>query len=482
MALVLFTGTIATLSNEVDWLIQHDMRVAPKGEVVSWGEMEAAARSYQPGDTVVSISAMPVSSVPANHFAYRARMIDERGVQYFLHINQWTGEVTGTTHPLTVQRFFRDLHRYLFMPNVIGLPIVSSLAIVLAISLYTGLKTARNWRTLATRIRFNKNLRTAMGDAHKAAGIWASWFFIIIIVTGVWYLAELLGRSAGVRFDPPGHILNEEQVSAFGDIIDDADASVLVAAAKKAFPELKPTAVSFPQAADRPVVVSGRAGNILIRERANSVFLHPVSAEVIAIRRAKEIGWLKYLNQIADPLHFGYFGGLPTKLIWFFFGVAMTGLSLTGVWLTYKRLKPTTLSKAQFATLPVLMGMMIAGYFWFERYQAPDTPTYALTLPAKNHAGIDSSLALALDDMGIPNGKMRLVLASEKGRPNIQNVTVMLSNQSEPFVASARAHNGDLKIPLQIDAHTLSDANWIDVSINLASGRKIMKRWDRDYE
>ena len=189
MSLVLLTGTIATISNEIDWLIQHDMRVTPKGEFIGWGALETAARAYSPGDVVVSISSMPVSSVPADHFAYRARMVNESGGQYFLHLNQWTGEVTGTTHPLTVQRFFRDLHRYLFMPNFIGLPLVTSLAFVLAVSLYTGLKTTRNWRTLATRIRLKKGARVAVGDAHKFTGIWASWFFIIIVVTGVWYLA-----------------------------------------------------------------------------------------------------------------------------------------------------------------------------------------------------------------------------------------------------------------------------------------------------
>ena len=32
MAVVLFTGTFATVSNELDWLTQHDMRVSPDGE------------------------------------------------------------------------------------------------------------------------------------------------------------------------------------------------------------------------------------------------------------------------------------------------------------------------------------------------------------------------------------------------------------------------------------------------------------------
>ncbi|MEM6633619.1 MAG: PepSY-associated TM helix domain-containing protein, partial [Bacteroidota bacterium] len=40
---------------------------------------------------------------------------------------------------------------------------------------------------------------------------------------------------------------------------------------------------------------------------------------------------------IADPLHFGYWGGLITKIIWFFGGLSISGLVLTGIWISLKR-------------------------------------------------------------------------------------------------------------------------------------------------
>ena len=75
-----------------------------------------------------------------------------------------------------------------------GDTLLTSLAFVLAISLYTGLKTTRKWGQAATRIRFGKSARVAVGDYHRAVGIWSIWFFVVMIITGLWYQWHLLKR------------------------------------------------------------------------------------------------------------------------------------------------------------------------------------------------------------------------------------------------------------------------------------------------
>lgn len=44
-----------------------------------------------------------------------------------------------------------------------------------------------------------------------------------------------------------------------------------------------------------------------------------------------------YLNDITDPLHFGSWGGLTTKILWFLGGLAISSLVHTDIWIALRR-------------------------------------------------------------------------------------------------------------------------------------------------
>lgn len=54
-------------------------------------------------------------------------------------------------------------------------------------------------------------------------------------------------------------------------------------------------------------------------------------------QRAEELGPLSRWFDTADELHFGTFGGLTTKLVWFAFGLALSSLIPTGAYLWVRR-------------------------------------------------------------------------------------------------------------------------------------------------
>ncbi|MEM8974488.1 MAG: PepSY-associated TM helix domain-containing protein [Pseudomonadota bacterium] len=353
MSLVLFTGTFATISQELDWLANPAMRVSPDGEMVSMQAMVDAVEAQDPAATV-----MGIGPGEGDHFAYEVRVFTADGVVKTRLVDQWTGEVTGERGFFDIKYFFRQLHRYLFLPAWLGLTVVSSMAIVLSISLYTGLKTSRNWRTLMTRIRFSKGARTAIGDAHKAAGLWSIWFFVLMISTGLWYYAEFLGTD----FEPRQPAVAEERITTMGDVLVNPKVPQIIDAAQAAYPDLQISDITFGGVlGPNAIMVDGTVGNPIVRKRANRVFLDPVSLEVIHVARDRDLDWVQWLNQIADPLHFGNFGGLPVKLIWFTFGLFMTGLSISGVWLTWRRLRLNGASRVQLSMLPLVLLAGVAG-------------------------------------------------------------------------------------------------------------------------
>lgn len=472
MTIIVATGTFATVSNEIDWLFQHDMRVVPDGSKVSWQVIEDAAKAYDPEGRMINLEAMP-----GDHFAYRARMTNAHGQPYFLHINQWTGEVTGTTHPMTVQRILRDFHRHLFMPNFIGLPLVSAFAFVLAISLYTGLRTTRNWKTIATRIRVSKGTRTTIGDAHKAFGIWAIWFFLVMIVTSVWYLAEFGAGVAGSRFEPERPRLETAQVHAFGEVIQDRGAGDIIAAARAAYPELKPTQILYPFTARDPVTVLGMTDNPLLRDRANRVFLNPVTLEPLKVQRASEIGAIAWLNELADPLHFGYFGGLPTKLVWFVFGLGMTGLSLSGVWLTWKRLKSTSVTKAQFATFPVLLISFAFATGWYDRLHTPSLPASERMCAESGSGPVSLKVFLETGSDKGPPDAIRVLVTGSAGRPNLTGMIISAHSETSGTgweeAVRPDVFGQTTVTRYKLEQHSSDALSRIDVRVGIAGGAQL---------
>lgn len=474
MALVLLTGTLAVIANEIDWLFQDDMRVTRGAatEKVSWGQLQAAARAYRPDDTLVSLSALK-----GDYFAYRARMRDVYGRPYFLHLNPWNGDVTGITRPLTVQRFFRDLHRYLFLPKVIGLPLVTSLAFVLAISLYTGLKTTRKWRRAATQLRTDRGARVAVSDAHKAGGLWSSWLMVIIILTSLWYLAEFIGQLSRQPFEPMRPGLSDARTASLGPVIPDVDADTLVAAATAAFPELQSRVIYFAGRANQAVTVQGRAGSFLVRDRANRVFLDPVDASVIHVQRSQDIGWVAFLNEIADPLHFGYFGGLVTKLMWFVFALMLTGLSISGVWLMWKRLRTRAPSRTQWATLPILVVSMIFGVFWFQRIVGPFVPAAERHLPADTRASLQQSAHIALDRNQQPTGRVRALVRAAQGRPHVVEVSVTLLPANSTVTTRVRTLGQSVPVYVDFTPEQLADAREIQLRSEFVQGASWLSHW-----
>ncbi|MBB4857982.1 putative iron-regulated membrane protein [Novosphingobium chloroacetimidivorans] len=324
LSFILLTGTLAVVAHEIDWLVTPAMRVTPRdAPQASWGKLAQAAARTEPTARLQTLYA-PIDP----WFAAEAWMDHGKGAPSRVYIDPWSARVTGTHRWANVHRFLRQVHRHLMLPTKIGIPIVCSLALLLATSLVTGLVTYKKWWRGFLRRPRGGDARRMTGDLHRLGGLWSLWFVALIAVTGIWYLVETLGGQAPVPKLPK--VASASPVS--GDALDRMAALV-----QRQRPTLKIREIRFTE--DNGVIFLGQDQAWLVRDRTNGVAVDPSTGRITMSLDGRNLGVHQRVSEMADPLHFGTLGGLATKIVWFVFGALLTGLAVTGAIIYTLRLK-----------------------------------------------------------------------------------------------------------------------------------------------
>lgn len=324
LGFILLTGTLAVFAHEIDWLVTPAMRVQPRdAPPASWGRLAAAAARADPSGRLQTIYA-PIDP----WFAAEALMQHGKKAPRRVYIDPWAAEVTGQHGWANVHRFLRQVHRHLMLPTKIGIPIVCSLALLLLASLVSGIVTYKKWWRGFFRRPRGGDARRLTGDLHRLGGLWSLWFVALIAVTGLWYLVETLGGQAPVAKLPA--------VVAQAPPPVGAELDRLAAMARRARPALKIYEVRF--TGENGVVFLGQDRAWLVRDRVNGVAIDPSTGRVTAVFDGRDLNLHQRIAEMADPLHFGTFGGLATKAIWFAFGAMLTAMAVTGVLIYSQRL------------------------------------------------------------------------------------------------------------------------------------------------
>lgn len=315
LSFILLSGTLAVFAHEIDWLVTPAMRVMPRdAPQASWGKLAQAAAQSDPAADLQTLYA-PIDP----WFAAEAWMDHGESAPSRVYIDPWTAHVTGTHGWANVHRFLRQVHRHLMLPTKIGIPIVCSLALLLATSLVTGLVTYKKWWRGFLRRPRGGDARRLTGDLHRLGGLWSLWFVALIAVTGVWYLIETLGGHASVPKLPQVAVSTPPTAAALDRMVD------LV---QRERPTLQIREIRFTK--DNGVIFLGQDQAWLVRDRANGVAVDPSTGRVTMELDGRDLAVHQRISEMADPLHFGTLGGLATKIIWFVFGAVLTALAVTG--------------------------------------------------------------------------------------------------------------------------------------------------------
>lgn len=328
--LICWSGTTAVLSYEIDWMLDARMRVEPGPERASWGTLHDSVKQAYPDASGITLYEPPYARSAAH-----AQITLPGDIERRVYLDPYTGAVQGSTSLFNVQRFFRNLHMCLFdvRNDYGGYWIVGAFSLALLISAVTPLLFYRRWWRGFFTLKTGRGPRVFWSDAHKLAGVWGLAFSFLIALTGLWYLLEWA--------DP----IHYPETPQFNDaplaIHAPQDLDALIERAQQTWPEFQIRTVGTPEGSywGNVLYLDGQSEALLVRDRSNRMLLDASSGEPRYIQRAETLGWPARWIDTADPLHFGNFGGLISKLVWFGFGLLLSGMCLSGAYLHSQRLK-----------------------------------------------------------------------------------------------------------------------------------------------
>lgn len=251
-------------------------------------------------------------------------------------INPTTGELLPQSGRDTSE-LLRRMHTDLLLPSPIGRYFIGFMGLLMLLSLISGVIIHKKIFKEMFKFRVNRSRRLFWTDLHKAIGVWPLPFHLMIAFTGV-----LLGLN--------GVLLKVGAVAAFNGDIEAAVHSVvgeepvmtgerymrlpanqLIARFSETFPDQKPVGLSVEGFGDR-------GAHVEVQGEINDSLALFVTTKY----RSGDGEVIKVLDPVADsgpfmrayfsvmPLHYALYGGFLIKVLYFFLGLSLCFMMVTG--------------------------------------------------------------------------------------------------------------------------------------------------------
>lgn len=448
LLVVCLSGTLATLSYEIDWLLDPAIRNAATADhtaEASYQQIYTAVKNHYPQARVLALS-----KPAAQYLPFVVVIVDSNRGTHLVSVDRYSGRVLNTRNLLTVKTFMRIFHKQFFMVSspysFHGLYIVGTFGLFLLLSALSGLLLLGSWLKHLTRLRWHKGLRVLLVDWHRSTGLWAFLLALIFALTGIWYWIEKIADITDFTVDHGADLITDNH------FLPEPNLDAYTAAAQRALPGLAIRSIRLASKPEGVVVISGEHDAWLVRDVANLVVLNPYTADVIDAQPGTELGLYQRWVHTADPLHFGDFAGLWSKGVWFTGGLLISIGIGVGLAVALLRLKATNrhrpsrkmLMLANLLTLILLIITTVFSVVGINRMQTP--PHYSHSV----NYGLQTvgPWRVALQHFfSANNSSGQLALQFEAARPNLKSATLVLQGPSEKqtLVFAQRWHEFTVK-------------------------------------
>ncbi len=325
--LMSLSGSLIVFRADVERALRPHWRAAGQTRPASpLLESEAAARRRWPAATFTRLT---LPKAPGDPYEYEIR-VDGRPLRAFC--DAATGEVLGT-FSLPWLDWITDFHHNLLLGRT-GRRLTGVAGIGLFFSSLTGfvLWIYRNqpW-TVLFRAGWRGPFRKRNFELHRAAGVFANVFLLLLSATGIGLaypqtlrgaVETLIGKAASrpPRVSVPSSAM-AQPLEAY------------VQAARAALPGGIVRELRFPSSAGSPVTARMWLPGDFRMEGSNQAALDPATARVLSVDSAAAWSTATRVTQSAGPRHDAEWGGAAVKVLWSLAGAAPAFLFLSGFWI-----------------------------------------------------------------------------------------------------------------------------------------------------
>lgn len=342
------TGSILVFQDEIDQALNpklyHTLTETPK---LGFSEVVKLVKEQYPKQRITSISIAEKENVCAAYKVISSK--GKRGTATETFINPYTGALSGKRiYSSSFIKIVTDLHVNLML-SLPGKIIVGLSTLILLILTISGLRLwiPSKWKRLKSvlTVKFSSGWKRQNYDWHNTIGFYTAPFVIVLCATGFCMNLGILGAPVLMKVGGEDIGIIKKLIgtkSMYRKGLSQLPINDILTAAKKEMPDAHAMSLLFPADSTGTFALQ-MLGKSKIGQAKRDVLLIDQYSGTILFNNRKELqqigkaylGWLQ-------PLHYGNFGGMPTKILAVAGGLSPLVLTFTGFiiwWPRYKKQK-----------------------------------------------------------------------------------------------------------------------------------------------
>ncbi|MBW4471482.1 MAG: PepSY domain-containing protein [Stenomitos rutilans HA7619-LM2] len=335
------TGSMIVFQSEInDFLLhRHLDPIIPQGDRLPLEVVLERVKTAYTNQPNMSLQRVYFPAKPDDFFNVIISVTSNDWVS--VYVNPYTGAILGDSlHPNAIQHFLAivyELHTSLKLGDL-GLYIVGWVGLGMCIVVVAGIILWPGWRKLVAgfKIKWNAHPKRLNFDLHKLLGITAATFLLFTFFTGfAWNLGYVDPFIRAITFSPAPPDLASQPIAGQSP----RSLSQQMKTAQLALPSGALRSIDLTADPKAPLRLRMKQTQERQEYGISNVYLDQYGGQILRVDDSLKASLGDKILSSFDLLHYGTFGGLPTRILYVFVGLTPLILFTTGfvMWWYRKR-------------------------------------------------------------------------------------------------------------------------------------------------